>query len=238
MTDSASPEIVFKTKLDGRVLAEAGPSSRLRPLGLKPVGEPDERAPSADRGPLGGDVFAQGLADLSERDRHTPADIEALAEVADDVLKIASDRLRPVSEDVRSLRSENERLRSQVAELKAKVGEISFVQERLQVDRRGPPGHAGPRGADGPPGPRGERGPRGEHGRAAPVIAGWEPRPERFEVVPRFSNGNSGPPINLLSLFQAYHSATSWIEDADLEQGAQEARAEAERQAEAARWGR
>ncbi len=68
MTDSASPEIVFKTKLDGRVLAEAGPSSRLRPLGLKPVGEPDERAPSADRGPLGGDVFAQGLADLSERD--------------------------------------------------------------------------------------------------------------------------------------------------------------------------
>jgi hypothetical protein len=35
------------------------------------------------------------------------------------------------------------------------------------------------------------------------------PRPERFEIVPRFSNGESGPPLNLLSLFQAYNNATS-----------------------------
>jgi hypothetical protein len=58
-----------------------------------------------------------------------------------------------------------------------------------------------------------------------PTIAAWEPRPERFEIVPRFSNGESGPPLNLLSLFQAYNNATSWIEDADLEQAAQASRA-------------
>jgi hypothetical protein len=41
----------------------------------------------------------------------------------------------------------------------------------------------------------------------------------------RFSNGEFGPPLNLLSLFQAYNNATSWIEDADLEQAAQASRA-------------
>jgi hypothetical protein len=34
-----------------------------------------------------------------------------------------------------------------------------------------------------------------------------------------------GPPLNLLNLFQAYNNATSWIEDADLEQAAQASRA-------------
>jgi hypothetical protein len=71
----------------------------------------------------------------------------------------------------------------------------------------------------------GSQGPAGSRGEPAPTIAAWEPRPERFENVPRFSNGESGPPLNLLSLFQAYNNATSWIEDADLEQAAQASRA-------------
>jgi hypothetical protein len=64
----------------------------------------------------------------------------------------------------------------------------------------------------------------------APAIAAWEVRPERFEVVPRYSNGEAGPPIALLALFQAFHDATSWLEDADLEQAAQNARAVVERE--------
>jgi hypothetical protein len=77
-------------------------------------------------------------------------------------------------------------------------------------------GHPVSAGSQGPAGPRGE---------PAPTIAAWEPRPERFEIVPRFSNSESGPPLNLLSLFQAYNNATSRIEDADLEQAAQASRA-------------
>jgi hypothetical protein len=77
-------------------------------------------------------------------------------------------------------------------------------------------GHPVGAGSQGPAGPRGE---------PAPTIAAWEPRPERFEIVPRFSNGESGRPLNLLSLFQAYNNATSWIEDGDLEQAAQASRA-------------
>jgi hypothetical protein len=67
--------------------------------------------------------------------------------------------------------------------------------------------------------------PAGPRGEPSPTIAAWEPRPERFEIVPRFSTGESGPPLNLLSLFQACNNSTSWIEDADLEQAAQASRA-------------
>jgi hypothetical protein len=54
-------------------------------------------------------------------------------------------------------------------------------------------GHPVGAGSQGPAGPRGE---------PAPTIAAWEPRPERFEIVPRFSNGESCPPLNLLSCFK------------------------------------
>ena len=235
-TASSNSEIIFKMRLDRLVLPEVGPASRLRrPLGLAPVAE---HAQPADPGPLGGDIFTKGLADLAERERRAPANLEALAVIADDVLRAATDRIRPVKEEVSSLRHENERLRTLVAELRSKVSELDFITERLKVENRGPPGLKGERGRDGPPGPRGERGARGETGLAAPRISAWEARPERFEIVPVFITGERGPPINLLSIFQAFHNATQWIEDADLEQAAQEARAEAERDAAAARWGR
>jgi hypothetical protein len=129
-------------------------------------------------------------------------------------------------------------LRDQFAEAKAEFTEAKHILERLQISREGKRGERGPCGADGAPGPRGERGPRGESGLPAPRISAWEPKPERFEVIPVFSTGERGPPINLLSLFQSYHSATEWLEDADLEQAAEQARAETERQAEAVRQGR
>jgi predicted NodU family carbamoyl transferase len=56
--------------------------------------------------------------------------------------------------------------------------------------------------------------------------------------VPAFSTGERGPAIALLALFQAYDAAVSVIEDREIVAAAQEARTEAERQAEAARWAR
>ena len=139
------------------------------------------------------------------------------------------------------LETENARLRAQLAEARSKIAELDFVVERLKVENKGPPGVKGERGRDGHdggPGPRGERGQRGAAGRPAPVITAWEVRPEAFEIVPVFSTGERGPAISLLALFQAYDSATALLEDRDLTEAAQEARALAEREAEASRWAR
>jgi hypothetical protein len=84
-----------------------------------------------------------------------------------------------------------------------------------------------------PPGVRGER---GERGMPAPMIAAWEPCPERFEIIPVFSTGERGPPIALLSLFQTYDSATSELDDRDIAAAAADAHARAEAELEASRW--
>ena len=99
-------------------------------------------------------------------------------------------------------------------------------------------GERGRDGRDGPPGARGEKGDQGERGKPAPTIAAWEPDPEAFSITPRYSNGSTGVPVNLLALFQAYHNAVSHLEDADLEQAAQESRARNEQEVEEARWAR
>jgi hypothetical protein len=129
-------------------------------------------------------------------------------------------------------------MKADLATASAHADEARATANRLQVDRKGDRGERGPQGLDGAPGPRGERGPRGEQGLAAPRIAAWEPRPERFEVVPRFANGDTGPPINLLSLFQSYDMAVDQRDDNDLVEEALQARARAEREAEQARWTR
>jgi hypothetical protein len=181
--------------------------------------------------------------DLSETARASAATMGDVCEALDAAIATGLDGESALREKIAEARSqiarlelENAQLRASFAELRAKVNELSFVQERLQIDRRGRPGVGGPRGADGPRGEVGQRGEKGEPGRPAPVVVGWETRPDAFEVVPIYSDGERGPPINLLALFQAYHSATEWLEDADLEQAAAASRAEAERQAEASRW--
>ena len=121
--------------------------------------------------------------------------------------------------EIAALRLENAQSKGGVAEAKAKLSEIDFIVERLKIDRRGPPGLRGERGRDGPPG-KGERGAQGERGAPAPALAAWEPHPERFTITPVYSTGERGPPINLLSLFEAYHGAVGELEDADLEEAA------------------
>ena len=150
------------------------------------------------------------------------------------------DRLRAVRKEITdgqaTLRSEIAELKLALTEARCEVREMRAIQESARIASRGEAGVAGPRGIPGSQGPTGPRGERGERGVPAVAIAGWEPRSERFEVVP--PTGERGPPINLLSLFQAYDSAVSDIEDRDLESAAAASRAETERQAEAFRQGR
>ena len=70
----------------------------------------------------------------------------------------------------------------------------------------------------------------------APAIVEWRPDPEAFTVQAILGDGSVGPMIALRSLFESYHAATSWIEDADLVQAAHESRQAAEQEAEASRW--
>jgi hypothetical protein len=98
------------------------------------------------------------------------------------------------------LETEIARLRATVAEAQSKVSELSFVSERLRIENKGPQGLPGPMGRDGHdgrPGARGERGERGETGSAAPMIVGWRIDSDRYLVTPQYSDGSSGPPLNL-----------------------------------------
>ena len=89
---------------------------------------------------------------------------------------------------------------------------MSFVSERLRVENKGPVGPRGTMGRDGRegrPGARGERGERGETGSAAPMIVGWRIDSERYLVTPQYSDGSSGPPLNL----------SAFVSDDDDEEG-------------------
>ena len=109
-------------------------------------------------------------------------------------------------------------MRALVAELKSKVDTLTFISERLRVENAGPIGPQGPMGRDGHDGgprPRGERGGQGERGPAAVAITAWEPRPDRFELVPVYADGSRGVPASLRSLFEHYNSATEAEDEAD-----------------------
>lgn len=117
-----------------------------------------------------------------------------------------------VRSEIAALRLENAQAKAAVAELRAQVGELSFVSERLKVENKGPVGPRGMMGRDGRDGPRGEpgiRGERGETGSAAPMIVGWRIDSDRYLVTPQYSDGSSGPPLNL----------SAFVSDDDDEEG-------------------
>jgi hypothetical protein len=129
---------------------------------------------------------------------------------------------------------------TQLATVAGENEALKLIVEHARASQRGEIGAQGLRGApgrDGPPGPRGERGAKGERGKAAPVVVAWMPRAERFEVAPVYESGQQGPPIALLSLFQAYDAAVSELEDRDLSEAAQASREIVEREV-AAGWAR
>jgi len=47
------------------------------------------------------------------------------------------------------------------------------------------------------------------------AITAWEPRPDRFELVPVYADGSRGVPASLRSLFEHYNSATEAEDEAD-----------------------
>ena len=222
--------------------ARAPRNGERRPLGLAPIGDADDK-------PAAAPAFVSGvpstLSGVSEATLAAAARMKDVFEAVDAAVAVSFDlaggfkaKIAEARSEIARLAVENAQLRSGLAEVRAKLGELSFVQERLQIERRGPPGHAGPRGADGQVGPRGERGERGERGQAAPVVQAWEVRPEDFTIIPRLADGSTGVPICLLALFQAFHDATSWAEDVAIDEAAHESRQAAEAEAEHSRWTR
>jgi hypothetical protein len=99
----------------------------------------------------------------------------------------------------------------------AVTGGSSFVAVRTDPGDCPGPGWAllagtGKRGTRGIPGARGERGEAGPAGRdgvpgaPAPAIAAWEIDRENYAIVPLMSDGSTGPPIALRSLFEQFNS--------------------------------
>jgi hypothetical protein len=179
-----------------------------------------------------------------ELPRGTPANYGMVCDLAEAVRVEISEPLSKYLEEIFAklsrLEAENNELKTALIEARHEVRELKLIQESLRISTRGESGRDGARGVpgrDGPRGGRGERGLKGERGKPAPVIVGWMPRPARFEIAPIYENGQQGPPLSLLSLFQAYNDATSEIEDADLEQAAADSRQVVERNV-ASHWAR
>jgi hypothetical protein len=216
MTERAERDAEIEDAIEHGGIIRTEPSTpaspkrkRARPLGLRPAGDNQPDQP---------DIFLRGIADLSPRDRHAPVDFESLATLCDDCLRTATSRINPVREDVASLRSENvwmrttlAEVRSALAEVKAKCGEISFVTERLRIDRAGPPGEKGDRGRDGRdgaqglPGPRGLPGERGDRGSSMQIID-WKIDRDTYSAIGIFGDGSETAPLELRPLFEQYLS--------------------------------
>lgn len=236
---SATPSIIFKTKIDAAIVAPKSelPSDhparrRGKPLKFWPVGDDDnDRELDFDPATTMPSSSADGL-DPALRD--SPASVEMVAMVLDGAVAIAADQVRP--------------LRTQIAELKAalvearhEIRELKLIQESLRISTRGEPGRDGARGVPGRDGqsvigPRGERGEAGPEGRPAPRITAWVVHANTFEVQPLLSNGTRGAILPLRPLFETFNEAILALDEAAELDAAASARAEAEREAEAAHW--
>jgi hypothetical protein len=254
MTATAAEVIALNRDLSARLAArdarppvqsELPPDHPARPpLGLAPAPGDDDSQSGSSRKPyasIGEPAFASGcvLEGLSEATRQRAATLSDVALALDSAIAIGLDGEGVLHARIVKLEIENARDKATIAELRSKVAELDFVSERLRLENRGPIGPKGERGRDGRDGPdgvRGEKGDEGPKGKPAPIVVGWETRPDAFEVVPIYSDGERGLPIHLLSLFQAFHDMTSWVEDVAVNEAAQESRKAIEAEAERARW--
>ena len=237
----SDPVIVFKTKESARVEPAPLPPDRPRrrkALGLAPGVGPSE--PIADE-----PAFVSGVpsvaAGLSAETLARAATMADVAEALDAAVAINLDGDGALRARIGELRNQASELKAALVETRHEVRELKLVQESLRISTRGESGRDGARGVPGRDGRdgvglAGPRGERGERGLPAPRISAWEAHPERFEVVPVFSTGERGPPIALLSLFQAYDAAVQELEDRDIVAAAADARQAAEAEVEASRW--
>jgi hypothetical protein len=238
---TADPLVIFKTRDDARVApkSELPPDhpARRRPLGLAPGGGSSE--PAADEPAAFMSSAPSVAAGLSAATLARPATMGDVAEALDTAIAIDRDGDELFRAKIGELRNLISDLKGELTEARHEIRELKLIQESLRISTRGESGRDGARGVpgrDGQQGPIGPRGERGERGLPAPAIVEWRPDPEAFTVQALLSDGSTGPMIALRSLFEAYHNATSWIEDADIVQAAHQARVENERQIEARRW--
>jgi hypothetical protein len=129
----------------------------------------------------------------------------AFAEALDDVKK----------EIAATYEVEIAKLKAELAEVKAKSNETSFIVQRLQIDRTGPPGPQGLMGRDGKDGPVGPVGPpgvRGNRGQPGDKIVSWRLAPDEFLAFPITETGKELPPLNLMPFFVEYNSVTEGSE--------------------------
>jgi hypothetical protein len=233
----SEPLVVFKTRADARVAPKSelppGHPARRRALGLAPgagSSEPIEPAFVSD--------VPSVAAGLSAEARARAATMGDVAEALDTAIAIDRDGDELFRERIGELRSQVSELKAALIEARHEVRELKLIQESLRISTRGESGRDGARGVpgrDGQQGPIGPRGERGERGLPAQAIAGWEPHPERFEIAPIYANGERGPTIALLALFQAYDAAVQELEDRDLADAAASSRARNEAEV-AAHW--
>jgi hypothetical protein len=144
---------------------------------------------------------------------HRGATFQALCDTArepphDDWICLAAAGRDAPMPRVRGTFSETERyLRHDIVAL----GGSSFIARK---DNPGPcPGadwqliaSAGKPGRQGIKGERGEAGAPGPQGAAAPIIVGWQIDRAAYTATPVMSDGGEGPPLELRTLFEQFHS--------------------------------
>ena len=203
--------------------------------------EPDEALPPARRRkPLG---LRPAADDAVASEARPPADEDRFAGYDDPAIGLVVESNELLIDLVKDVRRDFElkvaRLEAQLNKIAGENEALKLIVEHARSASRGEPGVPGPRGVggrDGQTGPPGPRGERGERGQAAPAVIEWRPDPEAFTIQAILADGSVGPMIALRSLFESYHAATSWIEDADLVHAAHESCRAAEQEAEASRW--
>ncbi len=211
---------------------------RRRPLGLAPVLDGEDKAVAASWAPA-----PKYEVPIDNRPATRGMIMEAVAflrEVTDDSINPLAAEVAELRSAIAALRLETAQSKAALAEAKAKVGELSFITERLSIDRQGPPGQAGPRGRDGRDGVQGLRGPqgaKGEPGGTGPRIVSWETNDAEFTATPLLSDGHKGGALHLLGMFQEFDAQTDAASAQEEADAAAASRAQVEREAEAVRLG-
>jgi hypothetical protein len=197
------------------------PSQTRKPLGLAPVdgGEDDDDAPANEfswsfrNGPHGARPEDALRSDwlFHYLDTIGAVMIALNNDVVKEINQLWEDVKRKIKESEAAQRAEQRlevaELKTVIAELRAEVSALRSIQEGQRIQSRGEAGVAGPRGVPGSQGPIGPAGPQGPRGEAAAIIVGWEPRVERFELVPILGDGTRGVSARLLPFFEAYDAS-------------------------------
>jgi hypothetical protein len=206
------------------------PSVRKRlPLGLAPAGPDEERDEHDPAGGFKGFHFRDDAHGARPEDAlrsdWTFHYLDVLGAVMislnNDVVKEVNDLWEDVKRKIKESeaaqraeqRLEVAELKTVIAELRGELREMKSIQESARIEARGERGLDGQRGIAGPPGPAGPRGKTGERGAPAAMIAGYEPDLARFMLTPRHTDGTSGVPLHLRSLFEHFNAEISPDDD-------------------------